>query len=603
MNTGIFGEGFPYSNFHDLNMDWIIKIAKDFLDQYTNIQQVISDGLEALQNTTDEGLESLENKTDEGLESLLEKTNDGLQALQNKKTELEALLQAWYDTHSADIANQLVDAVASFSTQATQIGQAVISSIPAEYADVTNSIKAILPNTRQFSYSSPWNYYYGSGYFDPNLDWQDSETVVTLRVPCKQYEAVILSCAVHMVDTVNPAYVFTYEMTDGTISRLIPTAHTYTETQTTGNYEMTAMGYPNTNYVFFTVKAASVGQITIATPMYVLASKNAWQYPFGIYRLDPNNAMTKQTYFDDTKIGMLSTSYAMWRCVKAGDIITDLVLAGSLTYYGSFKSGDDTVREKITTSTYVVPKNGIICIFINLAREDYPTFIPSNRIKLYERDLIESASADFSGLSGVAFGTSLTARSESSYGYLTTLEKLSNMTFDNQGISSAVLVDKQGYASIMNAITSYNDWADKSVCILEGFVNDWRQNPAKLGTWTDTSSDTLCGRVRSALNYIATQKQGITIFLVLDHYGRNYEGTDSSSTALNSNNQTQYEWWEEVAKVAESLGVTVIKQYAMSGIDELNPQYLTDNIHPSSLGAVQSGTAIWAEMKKRFANK
>ena len=46
MNTGAFGEGFPYSNFHDLNMDWIIKIAKDFLDQYTHIQQVIDQGLD-----------------------------------------------------------------------------------------------------------------------------------------------------------------------------------------------------------------------------------------------------------------------------------------------------------------------------------------------------------------------------------------------------------------------------------------------------------------------------------------------------------------------------------------------------------------------------
>ena len=42
MNSGVFGEGFPYSNFHDLNMDWIIKIAKDFLDQYTNIKNTIT---------------------------------------------------------------------------------------------------------------------------------------------------------------------------------------------------------------------------------------------------------------------------------------------------------------------------------------------------------------------------------------------------------------------------------------------------------------------------------------------------------------------------------------------------------------------------------
>ena len=118
MNNGAFGENFPYSNFHDLNMDWIIKIAKDFLDQYTNIQ-----------NTIDEGLESLDTKA----------------------TQLEALLQAWYDTHSSDIANQLATALAElaeeattklneFNTEASAIGQSVIASIPVDYTALSNIV-------------------------------------------------------------------------------------------------------------------------------------------------------------------------------------------------------------------------------------------------------------------------------------------------------------------------------------------------------------------------------------------------------------------------------------------------------------------------------
>ena len=34
-------ENFPYTDMHNLNLDWIIKIAKDFLDQYPNIQNII----------------------------------------------------------------------------------------------------------------------------------------------------------------------------------------------------------------------------------------------------------------------------------------------------------------------------------------------------------------------------------------------------------------------------------------------------------------------------------------------------------------------------------------------------------------------------------
>lgn len=116
-----FGEGFPYTNFHDMNLDWMIKIAKDFLDQYSHIQEIIDTG-----ETT----------------------------LENKYNELEALLQTWYDTHSSDIANQLADAltaiqselttsVASFGTQAHTIGQAVIDSIPDDYTALSYDVDSV----------------------------------------------------------------------------------------------------------------------------------------------------------------------------------------------------------------------------------------------------------------------------------------------------------------------------------------------------------------------------------------------------------------------------------------------------------------------------
>lgn len=98
MNTGAFGEGFPYSNFHDLNMDWIIKIAKDFLDQYSHIQEVIATGEQ----------------------SLLDKTETGIEQLESKANTLETLLQAWYDTHSQDIANELADAISDLDDWYTQ---------------------------------------------------------------------------------------------------------------------------------------------------------------------------------------------------------------------------------------------------------------------------------------------------------------------------------------------------------------------------------------------------------------------------------------------------------------------------------------------------
>ena len=100
--NGPFGNGYPYLNFHELNMDWVIRIAKDFLDQYTNIQQTI-----------DQGLEDLDTKA----------------------TELQGLLDAWYEEHSQDIADQLADALENLNTWYTQhegyLDQYVTDSITA----------------------------------------------------------------------------------------------------------------------------------------------------------------------------------------------------------------------------------------------------------------------------------------------------------------------------------------------------------------------------------------------------------------------------------------------------------------------------------------
>lgn len=209
----------------------------------------------------------------------------------------------------------------------------------------------------------------------------------------------------------------------------------------------------------------------------------------------------------------------------------------------------------------------------------------------------------FAGLQGVAFGTSLTARAfedhkyeYSTYGYLTYLREYSGMTIDNQGIGGArILTD--GSKSIYTAITEYAGYANKQICIIEGFVNDWDKNGANaLGTYTDTTTNTVCGRLRNAINHILTQNANLTIFVILDHYGRDNGGEEFNSQKV-KNGYTQYQYYDELKKVCESMGITVIPEYAVSEISELAPQYLADYIHCNDLGAQQSATAIWDKMK------
>lgn len=210
---------------------------------------------------------------------------------------------------------------------------------------------------------------------------------------------------------------------------------------------------------------------------------------------------------------------------------------------------------------------------------------------------IDNIASPFDGLTGVAFGTSLTYRAQTTGGYLQYLPALSGITFDNQGIGSSSI-----YGNMLTSIKEYTGYAGKRVVLIEGFVNDWYGNKT-LGTWKDTGETSVCGCIRSALNYMLSQNANLTIFLILDPYGRNYNNVDCSTTAVNGSGLTQFEYYEEIAKVAESLGIPVIKEYAGSQISENTPQYLLDNIHPNALGAKQSANFIWSKMKTYMPNE
>ena len=208
----------------------------------------------------------------------------------------------------------------------------------------------------------------------------------------------------------------------------------------------------------------------------------------------------------------------------------------------------------------------------------------------------------YDGLTGVAFGTSLTYRAQTTGGFLQYLPGMSGITFDNQGIGSSTILGDGGNLDMLARIKSYDSYSGKDVCLLEGFVNDWYGNKT-LGTWKDTAETTVCGCVRSALNYMLSQNANMTLFLILDPYGRNYNSVDCSSTAVNSASLTQKEFYDEIAKVGESLGIPVIKEYAESQISENTPQYMIDNIHPSATGAKQSANFIWSKMKQYYPNE
>ena len=122
-------EGFPYSNFHQLNLDWIIKIAKDFLDQYTNIQQTITQGLDDLDTKAQELQALLDAWYDEHSQDIADQLADALEDL-----------NTWYTTHQGYLDQYLTDSITAFGTAADAKAAETIASIPDDYTALSNSV-------------------------------------------------------------------------------------------------------------------------------------------------------------------------------------------------------------------------------------------------------------------------------------------------------------------------------------------------------------------------------------------------------------------------------------------------------------------------------
>ena len=143
-------ENFPYTDMHQLNLDWIIKIAKDFLDQYTHIQQLISDGETSLQNLTTEGLQQLQDKAD-ALETLLQEWYDThSEDIADQLAEALSDLNEWYTEHQNDISGELTSAIQIFNNRATEYANEVIETIPADYTELSNFVRETSEGTALF---------------------------------------------------------------------------------------------------------------------------------------------------------------------------------------------------------------------------------------------------------------------------------------------------------------------------------------------------------------------------------------------------------------------------------------------------------------------
>lgn len=618
-NTGAFGEGFPYSNFHDLNMDWIIKIAKDFLDQYTNIQTTIQNGLENLDTKTTENLAQLDTKT---IESLAQ--------LNTKAAEITALLNQWYDTHSSDIANQLASAlaslttalntaIASFNASAEEKAINTIASIPADYTTLANLTTAV-----QNMYDSICTYISGIELDDPdiwevghinddgtnntdNINWimrtkgfirgvnisiapkndrLDSEESLSCRVTIFKYNAD--KTFVSKDGPYNYQLPQTIDFSDTYYYRLILF---YGNTQPISNISTFLTHYDITGNLVSTSLENSIDTLATILPCgYHLNNSEIWENgniddstgendntvnwiirtrkPFKAFNV---NILANDGY----KVKIFKYSSAM-QFISHGSPVTSLDMNYESGYWYRIIAFKDnaTPLTNISSALSHFDING--CII----EENQNNFFFRNLVEFNITSMVSSDghtscpdTYDLTGLDWNAVGDSITEGyyDEDDQLYVAKVASKTGLIAHNYGLGSCTIAVNDTYLHGQSIVERIENISDADIWTIQGGLNDQLYN-SPIGNIYSTDTSTVYGALKSIVENIQKRENNPKILFI---------------TPLQSNRNSLYmqQLRQAMIDVADVYGINYVDLYAVGGFSTYNVMRLThDGVHPTPYG-------------------
>ena len=562
MNTGIFGEGFPYSNFHDLNMDWIIKITKDFLDQYTHIQEVIENGEQ----------------------SLLDKTADGLEQLQNKADNLENLLQEWYNTHSQDITDQLADALQdlndwytthismintalnnalnTFDDESLAIANRNAQSIPADYS----SLSQMVDNMSNYQLLSPETvingafistggvWFTASGYkvyvyrVNPNMSY--------MFTSCYGYDVRSFFFSRTATQGTNLQYTEQGEVSgtrvEKTYNKKAPTTSIYLLISTFEDFTPTVYLTSNNGYY----------QIAKLEDVLYTPSGSQWSAAF-------------QTSFYEVLPNTVYNVIITYGLVAVGIVLFD----ESYNIIDRFFIDSNNFNPYVEMAIYTKPNTHYLGFTCNVPN---PANLTENDYKI---GLKQRTYTDYTAMKWAVLGDSLTEQNDrtscSYYDYINA--KLGMWYYKNFGYSGTSYANNTPWKNIIANISE--DDNNFEVITLFGSGNDLSSG-LPLGIYTDTGTSTIAGYVNDAITALFNKNPTCAIGIITPTPWTYY---------CNGNLSGQMETYSNLLiSIAKYRGIPVLDLYHESNlrpwISDFRRVYYThdtDGVHPSELGHVK----------------
>lgn len=130
---------FPYANFHDVNIDWILKVIKEFQENYTNIQAALDNAIQQITDMGEEEKQALREETNTLLERLQDECRVCVQNLDLFTKDFITEIRAEKNTAVNDVqyvADQNITTINGLGRLISSNIDSLLSEIPANLAGI-----------------------------------------------------------------------------------------------------------------------------------------------------------------------------------------------------------------------------------------------------------------------------------------------------------------------------------------------------------------------------------------------------------------------------------------------------------------------------------
>ena len=136
----------PYTNTHELNLDWVLQVVKEFQDNYEGINQALEQAIADIGTAKNGAIGSLQALQTQIIGHINDAKNLALQVIDNSKLAAVGDINAAQERATSAVNDASLmgrESIMTTAATADERIQSLINSLPSDYADIVGKLLII----------------------------------------------------------------------------------------------------------------------------------------------------------------------------------------------------------------------------------------------------------------------------------------------------------------------------------------------------------------------------------------------------------------------------------------------------------------------------